>query len=243
MQYKQIKPKKIYEEVAEALLDMIKKGEIKPGQKLDSIQQLADSFQVGRSAIREALSALRAMGLVEMKQGEGTYVKEFDPVTLTIPLSTAALMNMEDIRNLVEVRKILEVGAAYTAAMKRNQHDLDAMEFALNQMKSNFNDKELGEKADLLFHMAVSTATHNPILISLMSNVSGMMIDSMRETRKIWLYSKDTTNERLYEEHKNIYEAIKNQDAEEAQRLMLAHITEVENVLKKFLNNRQQEGT
>lgn len=68
--YKQIKPKKIYEEVAEAILHMIQTGQLKPGDKLDSVQQLAENFQVGRAAIREALTALRAMGLIEMKQGK-----------------------------------------------------------------------------------------------------------------------------------------------------------------------------
>lgn len=71
MKYKQIKTKKIYEEVAEALLESIKSGELEPGDKLDSVQALADSFQVSRSAVREALSALKAMGMVEMKQGKG----------------------------------------------------------------------------------------------------------------------------------------------------------------------------
>lgn len=70
LKYKQIKTKKIYEEVAEALLETIKNGELQPGDKLDSVQALADSFQVSRSAVREALSALKAMGIVEMKQGK-----------------------------------------------------------------------------------------------------------------------------------------------------------------------------
>lgn len=92
MKYKQIKTQKIYEEVADALLDMIKNGELKPGDKLDSVQALAESFQVSRSAVREALSALKAMGLVEMKQGEGTYLKEFELNQISQPLSAALLM-------------------------------------------------------------------------------------------------------------------------------------------------------
>ena len=82
MKYKQIKTKKIYEEVADALLEKIKAGELKPGEKLDSVQALSESFQVSRSAVREALSALKAMGLVDMKQGEGTYIREFELQTI-----------------------------------------------------------------------------------------------------------------------------------------------------------------
>lgn len=243
MEYKQIKPRKIYEEVAEAILDMIKKGEIKPGQKLDSVQQLAENFKVGRAAIREALSALRAMGIVEMKQGEGTFVKEFDPMTFTLPLSTAALMNMEDVEHLLEVRKILEVGAAFAAATKRTDKDLQAMHFALNEMKGNLDDEELGEKADWLFHMAIASASQNPILVSLMNNVAGMIVETMRETRKIWLYSQQVTAEKIFREHEAIFKAIERKNADEAQHLMLVHLTDVENVLKKHHLAQIKTGT
>ncbi len=80
MEYKRIKPKKIYEEVAETLLENIKEGSLKPGDRLDSVQQLAENFQVGRSAIREALSALRAMGLLEMKQGKAHLYESLTPI-------------------------------------------------------------------------------------------------------------------------------------------------------------------
>jgi Transcriptional regulators len=233
MEYKQIKPRKLYEEVAEALLDMIKKGEIKPGEKLESVHQLAENFQVGRAAIREALSALRAMGIVEMKQGEGTFVKEFDPMSFTFSLSTAALMNMKDIEHLLEVRKILEVGAAFTAAAKRTEQNLHDMKAALDEMLIHINDEELGEKADWKFHKAIAAATQNPILLSLMNNVADMIVETMRETRKIWLYSEQVTAERIFQEHKAIFTAIEQQNAEEAQHLMLAHLTNVEKVLKK----------
>lgn len=150
--YKQIKPKKIYEEVAEAILHMIQTGQLKPGDKLDSVQQLAENFQVGRAAIREALTALRAMGLIEMKQGEGTYVREFDPAMLSFPISAAVLMNKEDVVHLLEVRKLLEVGAAGVAARRRTEEDLRAMKSTLEQMRQAIGDEELGEKAYFLFH-------------------------------------------------------------------------------------------
>lgn len=98
LKYKQIKTKKIYEEVADALLEKIKAGELKPGEKLDSVQALSESFQVSRSAVREALSALKAMGLVDMKQGEGTYIREFEPSHVSQPLSSALLMKKEDVK-------------------------------------------------------------------------------------------------------------------------------------------------
>lgn len=234
--YKQIKPKKIYEEVAEAILHMIQTGQLKPGDKLDSVQQLAENFQVGRAAIREALTALRAMGLIEMKQGEGTYVREFDPAMLSFPISAALLMNKEDVAHLLEVRKLLEVGAAGLAARKRTEEDLRAMQSALAQMREVIGDEELGEKADFLFHMAIAEATKNPLLVSLMNNVSGMMMETMRETRRIWLFAKQTTTEQLLEDHIAIFEAIREQNIELAQERMKDHLGHVEKVLSDYIS-------
>lgn len=234
--YKQIKPKKIYEEVAEAILHMIQTGQLKPGDKLDSVQQLAENFQVGRAAIREALTALRAMGLIEMKQGEGTYVREFDPAMLSFPISTAILMSKEDVAHLLEVRKLLEVGAAGLAARKRTEEDLRAMQSALTQMREVIGDEELGEKADFLFHMAIAEATKNPLLVSLMNNVSGMMMETMRETRRIWLFAKQATTEQLLEDHIAIFEAIRDQNAELAQERMKEHLGHVEKVLANYIS-------
>lgn len=235
MNFKRIKTKKIYEEVAEAIFDMIKTGALKPGDKLDSVQQLAEKFQVGRAAIREALTALKAMGLIELKHGEGTYVREFDPTVLTFPLSVAVLMNKEDIWHLLEVRKLLEAGAASLAAHKRTEQDLNAMEQALHEMQEGIGNDELGEKADLAFHMAIAVASHNPILVSLMNSVSEMLIETMRETRRIWLFSKQTTTEKLLQEHTNIFEAIQEKNAEAARERMLQHLTNVENILQKYI--------
>ncbi|MGG3842936.1 FadR/GntR family transcriptional regulator [Anoxybacillus kestanbolensis] len=234
--YKQIKPKKIYEEVAEAILHMIQTGQLKPGDKLDSVQQLAENFQVGRAAIREALTALRAMGLIEMRQGEGTYVREFDPAMLSFPISTAILMSKEDVAHLLEVRKLLEVGAAGLAALKRTEEDLRAMQSALTQMREVIGDEELGEKADFLFHMAIAEATKNPLLVSLMNNVSGMMMETMRETRRIWLFAKQATTEQLLEDHIAIFEAIRDQNAELAQERMKEHLGHVEKVLANYIS-------
>lgn len=237
MKYKKIKPKKIYEEVAEAIYEMIRSGQLKPGDKLDSVQQLAVNFQVGRSAIREALTSLRAMGLIDIKQGEGTYIKEFESEQITFPLSTAILMNKDDIAQLLEVRKILECGTAAAAAKNRTSQHLTMMESALEEMKGANGDEELGEKADLQFHLALAEASRNPLLMSLMNHVSILMGETMKETRKVWLFSKQTTLECLYDEHKAIFEAIKNQDEEKARNFMLVHLENVDAILKRYFQH------
>jgi GntR family transcriptional regulator, transcriptional repressor for pyruvate dehydrogenase complex len=237
--YKRIKPRKIYEEVAEALIDMIKSGQLKSGDKLESVQQLAENFEVGRSAVREALSALRAMGLVEMHQGEGTYVREFDSKMLSLPVYIAVLMKKDDVKNLLEVRRILEVGAVQAAADRRTDEQLAEIKEALDQMETA-NDQELGEEADFRFHMAIAKASHNELLIGLMNNVSEMMVTTMRETRRLWLYSEKSTLDRLWNEHQQIYQAIEARDGSEAQKLMLDHLQSVEEVLMNYFDEMNE---
>nr|WP_272917052.1 FadR/GntR family transcriptional regulator [Pontibacillus yanchengensis] len=235
VQYKQIRTRKIYEEVADSLLEMLQKGELKPGDKLDSVEQLAKNFSVGRSAVREALSALRATGILEMRQGEGTFVKQFDPTKFSIPVSVAFIMKRKDIKELMDVRKILEVGAVSTAALEYKEEDLLPIQAALDDMRNANDNGELGEKADLDFHLAIAQATHNQMLVNLMNSVSEIMMEAMREARKLWFDSEKRTC-KLLEEHKLIYEAIENRDPDKAQERMLFHLTQVEEALFQYID-------
>jgi GntR family transcriptional repressor for pyruvate dehydrogenase complex len=233
--YRQIKARKIYEEVADELLDRIKKGVLKPGDKLHSVEQLSENFKVGRSAIREALSALRAMGLVEMRQGEGTFVREFNPKTLSSSLTAVALLSEKDIHDLLEVRKILELGSVYSAVENAQEDDFMRISAALDEMEKANGSEELGEQADLHFHMAIAEASQNRFLIDLMNNVSETMVEAMLETRRIWLYSEKTTLEKIFQEHKQIFDAIVDRNPTKAQELMMKHLSGVEETLMKHL--------
>ncbi|MFC0271727.1 FadR/GntR family transcriptional regulator [Metabacillus herbersteinensis] len=237
MKYKQIKPKKIYEEIADTLLDSIRLGELKPGDKLDSVQHLAESFQVGRSAVREALTSLRAMGLIEMRQGEGTYVNSFAADGIAFPLKSALLMNSDDLKGLMEVRKILETGIAASAAVRRTDEDIAVMKLTFADMVKHSGDAELGEKADLAFHLAIAEAADNKLLASLMHHASDITAEAMRETRRICLYEATATVEQLNLQHEEILRAIQNRDATEAVKAMDTHLDYVEKVLRDYMDN------
>lgn len=232
---KRIQTKKIYEEVTDSLIKMIKLGELKPGDKLDSVEQLAQTFDVSRSAVREALSGMRAMGLVVMRQGEGTYVTKFDASNFSLPVTAGLLMKAEDIVELYEVRKILEIGTARSAAIHHKVEDLLPLKEAIDEMRSLKRADGVGEDADMRFHMAIARATHNQILIHLMRSVSEIMVNVLRETREILIYSEKKTI-RLIEEHQLIYDAIKDRQPEQAEKYMLEHLQNVEKTLGKYMN-------
>lgn len=235
MPYKQIRKVKIYEEVADSLIEMIKTGHLQPGDKLESVEQLARNFDVGRSAIREALSGLRTMGLVEMRQGEGTYVRKFHPSKFTLPVTTAFLMKLEDVKELYEVRQILEVGTVGLAAINYYEEDLLLIEEALMKMKHTGGNKKEAESADFSFHLAIAKASHNQMLISLMGSLSEIMSETIRETRRVLLYSEGM-EDGLLTAHEAIFEAIKLRDTRKAEKAMLDHLISVQNQLFKHVD-------
>lgn len=238
MEIRRIQPKKIYEEVADSLIQMIKDGELNPGDRLESVEQLAQTFDVSRSAVREALSGMRAMGLVSMRQGEGTFVTKFDASNFSLPVTVGMLMQKEDIKELYEVRKILEAGVARSAALYHQASDLQSLQEAIGEMENADKNGSLGEDADMRFHMAVANATHNQILIHLMRSVSEVMLTVLRETREVLIHSEKKTAS-LINEHQLIYEAIKARHPDQAEQYMLTHLRNVEKSLEKYMDFRK----
>jgi len=228
-----IEKKKLYEEIADIISDNIRSGQLVEGEKLPSIQSLASEYGVGPASIREALNALRVMGLVDIRHGEGTFVKASSPKAFTVEM---AIFKKKDIEELLEVRKMIEVGAVKIAAIQHTDEQLKNIQTALLKMKQAISENELGEMSDLEFHMAIAEATNNSLLKKLLSDVSDVMKTTMKETRKIWLYTQAKTIERLYHEHREIYEAIAERDSDKAAKYMIAHLEEVEQVLMAHLN-------
>ncbi|MEW9671013.1 FadR/GntR family transcriptional regulator [Ammoniphilus sp. 3BR4] len=222
--------KKSYEIIAEELQRIIDSGLIKPGEKLDTIENLAKEYHVGRSTIREALSQLKARGLVESRQGGGTYVTS--PVPSDSLFQDHAISNAMELTQLLQVRKILEVGSIELAAQLRGPSHIEELERILLQMKDAIGNEEISQVYDVNFHLAIAKATQNPLLQSMMEGISTVMTRTIRDTRKLWLYSKKESADRLFEEHQRMLQAIINQDAEGGALVMREHLSQVESVLK-----------
>ncbi|MFX3617296.1 MAG: FadR/GntR family transcriptional regulator [Sporolactobacillus sp.] len=231
MPIEHIKQKKIYEKIADTLIAMIHSGELKPGDRMESVGDLAEQFGVGRSAVREAMSALRAMGLVEIRQGEGTFVRSFSPDIFSHFLSAGLLMEKKDMEELLDMRELLEIGAAGWAAEKRDNKALMKIEQALHSMKGIDGDGALGEQSDLNFHMSVADAAQNRLLAQLMISVSGAIAELMKETRRIWIYSQNTAIVQMYQEHRVIFDAIAANGVEKARQAMALHLSSVRKIL------------
>ncbi|WP_078394243.1 FadR/GntR family transcriptional regulator [Shouchella patagoniensis] len=241
MAFKQVKTKKISEVIRDQLEELIRNGDIQPGEKLDSVEKLSASFEVSRSAVREALSALRAVGLVTIRQGEGTFVNKYDFSSMVDPVDIHQILSNKEKQELFQVRKIIEVGAASLAADNRTDDHLTVMKDALDQMEIAEAGKDLGEKADVRFHLALAEATGNQLLIEMMQKLSDTLALTMYESRKISLYAEKQTLTRLHQEHEQIYHAIEAQDPDAANGAMMDHLINVEEALMEYEQRKHGE--
>ena len=235
MEFSYVQPQKGSEMVLEQIRERIISGDLPPGSKLSSVVDLAANFGVGRSTVREALSALKAMGWIQIRQGGGTYVSTELPNEADDMNSNSGFNSLfqhaESIKEILEVRKVLETGCASLAAENCSEEDIAALESILLQMEKNLAVDEEGEKADVLFHLQIAKATQNALLINMMQSLSERMQETMKESRKLWFYGEHASARRLLQEHTEIVAAIKARDESSAGDRMLQHISKVEKVL------------
>lgn len=226
-----------HELVAEHILSQIKSGEWSPGHRLPSVVELAESYGVGRSTIREAASALKAMGWLDVRHGGGTFVSKELP---SEPKNGTDVLfqNASSLIELLEVRKSLEVGAASLAAERRDPQHLLRMQELLSVMETSLsgNETSIGERADADFHMEIIAASGNSLMLRLMESLSHLFAGSISQTRELWFYRENATASRLLQEHRMIYEAIERRDRQSAEDLVSMHLTKVIEVLKKALD-------
>lgn len=227
MKFQPIKPRKIYEQIVEQIKAMVVEGNLKPGDRLPSEREMADKLEVSRASVREALSALHLVGLVEIKSGEGTFIKQANVDSIIEPLAMILLMERDTVIEILEVRKGLEVEAAGLAAARREEEDLIKMREALNEMKQDISHSEIGEKADWKFHYAIASASRNTLLIRLMNTISDTIENTMRTSRHK-LYSAKGMPKVLLNAHEGIFEAIVDGNALEARKRMNEHLKMVE---------------
>ncbi|MFZ5634778.1 MAG: FadR/GntR family transcriptional regulator [Bacillota bacterium] len=232
MDFKPIKTKKIYEEIIEQVKVLIADGTLSPGDKLISEREMADKLQVGRSAVREAFRALEAMGIIEIRPGEGTFITEANTYPFMQVLAHLLVAERDSVRELMELRKIMEVESAGLAALRHTSEEVKEMEEHLEQMRLDILNGELGEEADMKFHYAIAKATHNSLFYKLMNTISDTMRSGLKTARE-QLYRTPGTPERLLREHREICEQIKNGNVEGARKAMLEHLEKVEKAMLK----------
>jgi GntR family transcriptional repressor for pyruvate dehydrogenase complex len=221
--YKIVRSSRLYEQIVQQVEESIHKGTLKPGDQLPPERELAQQFGVSRTAVREAVKALREKGLVEAYPGRGTFI--MDGASYSIRLSLDRMMKVgqaEGSGYLAEVREILEPEIAALAATRAGEEDLAAMREAVAVMNDAKKDPEAFIEADLDFHLALAEAAANPLILSLIDSIVGLL----REQR-MRIFQVEGGPERGQYHHKRVLEAIEHRDSAGAREAMKAHLGQV----------------
>ena len=228
MSFEIIKRESTLEVIIQQVKSQIKKGILKPGEKLPSERKLADQLGVSRASIREAIQALAFSGYLEVIQGKGTYILEI-AIKYDEIVNFFSEFSNYSLDDLMEARIMLEGEFARLAALNASQEEIDIIEKIFNEIAKS-NDLNSFVVKDLEFHLTIAKATHNPFMNGLMKIIGEMLY---KETEKIIEMSKDTRNNTI-ETIKNLVQAIKKRNAEQAKELMSKHIRDIRASLEQY---------
>jgi GntR family transcriptional regulator, transcriptional repressor for pyruvate dehydrogenase complex len=202
--------------VAERLGEWVTERQLKPGDRLPSEPELAQHFGVARSVVREALSKLKTLGVIEVYQGKGAFVSQL-PVELLFMRVRRLNPQLISEHHLWELREILETRAVELAAERRTREDLTALELALRDAQ---HEPRLGGAENERFHRTLAHAAQNPILeqlvVELVTLSSGFLEIAHR--------NDPTRVTQSRAEHAAIFEAVRVGDARDASQIMRTHL-------------------
>jgi GntR family transcriptional repressor for pyruvate dehydrogenase complex len=219
-------------DVVAAIKDMILAGELGAGDRLPTEKDLGARLGVSRGPLREGVSALAAMGVLDTRQGDGTYVTSLEPGVLMAPLSFVVdVHNAGGARPFLAVRRVLECEAAALAAMNIDADGLAAAERALVESEASAQppiDIDRFFAADLGFHRVVAAGAGNPVLAALIATLSGRTT----RARLVRTVVDEGAMGRTVAEHRAVLQAIAAHDPERARLRMDVHLVGVEDFLQ-----------
>src|SRR5271170_7411018 len=224
--YKVVRTSRLYEQIVQQIEESVLKGILKPGDQLPAERELAQTLGVSRTAVREAVKTLREKGLVEAYSGRGTFITDGTSQaarqSFDLMVKIGQQGQQEGLPHLVELRLTLEPGIAAMAAERVTDEDLTAMREAVAVMDRSQENAEAYIEADLDFHLALAEAVANPLILSLIDSIVGLL----REQR-IRIFNVEGGPQRGQFHHKRILEAMEGRDPEMARSAMRAHLEQV----------------
>jgi GntR family transcriptional regulator, transcriptional repressor for pyruvate dehydrogenase complex len=235
---KPIKVKRVSDQAYEQIRDLIFRGQLKPGEQVMSERELAQALGVSRPTVREAIKQLVTMGLLEHRQGQGTFVRSIEEQRGLNPLAAMIEGHNPTLEELLEVRMGLEGQAVSLAAQRATPEDLQILEKALTHMLAENQAGRLGIEEDVSFHMAIAFATKNPVQVHIMKTFYDLLHYGIKENLH-FLYEDPANLDAIGQQHTEIFQGIKDHDREAAYTAMIRHITFVLN----FFRNRQPRSS
>ncbi len=221
--YKVVRTSRLYEQIVQQIEDSVLKGTLKPGDQLPAERELAQQLGVSRTAVREAVKALREKGLVEAYSGRGTFITDGTSHAARQSFDLMVKIGQqESSTHLADLRLLLEPGIAAMAAESAQEEDLAALRDAVAVMDRSLKDPAAYIEADLDFHLALAEAVGNPLILSLIDSIVGLL----REQR-IKIFNVEGGPQRGQVFHKRILEAMEQRNPARARSAMSEHLEQV----------------
>jgi GntR family transcriptional repressor for pyruvate dehydrogenase complex len=229
-------PGQTTEQVIGQVSELIKRDQLKPGDRLPPERELTKQLGISRPSLRAGLRSLISMGVLKSRQGAGTFIAEGPPALDSEPLKLLAALHGFTFEHMFETRSILEVGAAGLAAERATGEQLATLAEEIAEMHATLSDPQQYLIHDIRFHRAIAEASGNPTLATLVEMVSAVMYERRRET----IARAHDFTESL-ELHRQIYRAIRAHQAEAARAAMREHFLRAQRAFA--LEESEEQGT
>lgn len=222
---KNIWNKSLVEQAVERILDLISERDLEVGDKLPTETELSEILGVGRSTVREAVSRLGNHGVLTVRQGKGTFLNRVTATTLLSgqdPIYRLVDLNRNELQDVMDVRKILEVEVVRRVARRITDNDLAELR-EYHEKHVEAKNSSLAYTRDIDFHMALARFSGNSVLpqiLSLLRNLLNRYTDVVSSTLELPAYA-----EKILEQHRQILVALEERDEEQAAQAMLRHLT------------------
>ncbi|MEP2717101.1 FadR/GntR family transcriptional regulator [Pseudophaeobacter sp.] len=210
--------------LAGQLKQRILSGDLKPGNKLPTEQQLAQEFEVSRTVVREAISGLKQSGLLTSRQGSGVFVLEPSQTGETLTFLSNNPRTIASVIESLELRTAVEIGAAELAAQRCSPAQEARIFECYSAFKARVEAREPSEKEDYAFHLAVAEASNNKKFVEFLTLLGRDTIPRSELRKKANLRSDPELELRILKEHRDILDAIAGQDSTEAGQAMRRHL-------------------
>jgi GntR family transcriptional repressor for pyruvate dehydrogenase complex len=224
-------------EVTRRLLDYLLSGDITSGHKIPPERQLAQVLHVGRSAVREAIKSLSLLGLLDVRQGDGTYLTGSASDLLPRVIEWGLLLGERRVHDLMEVRTHLEVTVAGLAAERRSDEQVAILRRLIDDMERADGDIAAYVEADLSLHLTIAEASGNQVLASLLGSIRALL--RVWATRVLEAAGEVETSLAV---HVPIVEAIERGDADAARAAMAAHMARATNRLQAAVSTQEDSA-
>ena len=209
------------EQLAEALALSIREGNLAPGYRLPTESALVQRFGVSRTVVREALSRLKTLGLIDSRQGSGVFVRNSAPPPDHLVLASDG--SLDGVVQMVEVRRALEAESAALAAARRSAQGLREIKTAIQDLERAVAEGGDGVCEDVAFHAAIARAAGNPYLLATLAYLNHFLLDATRVTRANEATRADFAQQ-VRDEHAVIVRAIEDRDVVAARLAGATHM-------------------